>query len=124
MLKTSLELIGDCAFQVSEEDGQQAKIGYTLARPYQGSGYATEAVTGLLNYLFGDVKLHRVIALCDVRLRPPSACWSVSGCGGKDTIWRVSGLRASGVVKVGTLFYRESGSGCTIGNRLKKPVRR
>ncbi len=66
VLKTSLELIGDCAFEVSEEDGQQAKIGYTLARPYHGSGYATEAVTGLLNYLFGDLKLHRVIALCDV----------------------------------------------------------
>jgi aminoglycoside 6'-N-acetyltransferase len=66
VLKTSLELIGDCTFQVSEEDGQQAKIGYTLARPYQGSGYATEAVTGLLHYLFGDLKLHRVIALCDV----------------------------------------------------------
>ena len=66
VLKTSLELIGDCAFEVSEEDGQQAKIGYTLARPFHGSGYATEAVTGLLNYLFGDLKLHRVIALCDV----------------------------------------------------------
>ena len=66
VLKTSRELIGDCAFEVSVEDGQQAIIGYTLARPFQGSGYATEAVTGLLNYLFGDLKLHRVIARCDV----------------------------------------------------------
>ena len=66
VLKTSLELIGDCAFEVSVEDGQQAIIGYTLARPFQGSGFATEAITGLLNYLFGDLKLHRVIARCDV----------------------------------------------------------
>jgi aminoglycoside 6'-N-acetyltransferase len=59
-------LIGDCAFCVRAEDGQQARIGYTLARPHQDRGYATEAVSRLLAYLFEEIGLHRVTALCDV----------------------------------------------------------
>lgn len=59
-------LIGDCAFQVLAEDDQQAEIGFTFSRLYQQQGYATEAVRGLLDYLFGDLRLHRVTATCDV----------------------------------------------------------
>ncbi len=58
-------LIGDCAFKVLAEDHRQAEIGFTLARDYQGQGYATEAVGRLLRYLFVDSQLHRVIANCD-----------------------------------------------------------
>ncbi len=65
-LKSSGELIGDCAFCVLAGDERQAEIGFTLARAYQGQGYATEAVTRLLDYLFGAVCLHRVRANCDV----------------------------------------------------------
>jgi len=64
-LKESGQMIGDCAFCVLEEDGQQAKIGFTLAREFQGRGFATEAVSCLLGYLFGTLKLHRVSAICD-----------------------------------------------------------
>lgn len=60
-------LIGDCAFAVRDSRGQQAEIGYTLAQAYQGQGYATEAVTALLHYLFDERKLHRVYASCDVQ---------------------------------------------------------
>lgn len=59
------ETIGDCAFQRLREDDRQAEIGITLARPYQGKGYATEAVTRLVDYLFGDLRLHRVRANID-----------------------------------------------------------
>jgi aminoglycoside 6'-N-acetyltransferase len=59
-------LIGDCAFQVLADDERQAQIGFTFAPAYQKQGYATEAVTGLLDYLFGKLKLHRVTATCDV----------------------------------------------------------
>lgn len=65
--KESGQLIGDCVFHILAEDQQQAEIGYTLAGKCQGLGYALEAVTRLLDYLFGEIKLHRVTAICDVQ---------------------------------------------------------
>ncbi|WP_337961472.1 GNAT family N-acetyltransferase [Nostoc sp. UHCC 0926] len=38
---------------------------FTLARSHQGKGYATEAVTMLLDYLFIEHNLHRLLANCD-----------------------------------------------------------
>lgn len=64
-LKDGNNLIGDCVFHILAEDAQQAEIGFTLSRMYQGQGYATEAVTRLLDYLFGDLHLHRIRATCD-----------------------------------------------------------
>src|SRR5262245_7844643 len=66
-LKDTGQIIGDCAFCVLLEDSQQAEIGFSLARVYHGQGYGTEAITRLLDYLFADLKLHRVRAVCDVR---------------------------------------------------------
>jgi RimJ/RimL family protein N-acetyltransferase len=63
--KCSGETIGDCAFQILMEDPRQAEVGFTLARPYQGQGFATEALTRLLDYLFLDLELHRVRANID-----------------------------------------------------------
>ncbi len=59
-------LIGDCAFQRLADDEHQAQIGFTFSRLYQKQGYATEAVHALLDYLFGELQLHRVTATCDV----------------------------------------------------------
>lgn len=58
-------IIGDCAFQVLAEDQQQALIGYTFATAFQKQGYASEAVTCLMAYLFDVLALHRVSAYCD-----------------------------------------------------------
>lgn len=58
-------LIGDCAFQVLADDARQAQIGVTFSRAYQKQGYASEAVSGLLDFLFGSLQLHRVTAVCD-----------------------------------------------------------
>lgn len=58
-------IIGDCALQIWAEDNRQATIGFTLSQAYQHQGYATEAVMGLLDYLFGEKHLHRVSAICD-----------------------------------------------------------
>ena len=63
--KQQIGLIGDCAFHILRSDAHQAEIGFSFARPYQGHGYATEAVTRLLDYLFGELALHRVTATCD-----------------------------------------------------------
>ena len=48
---------------------QQAELGYSLDRAFQGYGYATKAVTALLNFGFTNLKLHRIVARTDVRNR-------------------------------------------------------
>jgi RimJ/RimL family protein N-acetyltransferase len=60
-------LIGDCALKVAADDVRQAELGYTLARAQQGHGFASEAVRCVLDYAFGTLDLHRLIALTDCR---------------------------------------------------------
>lgn len=55
--------IGDLYLRPLEWDARQAELGYTLARAYQGQGYAAEAVWALLDYCFTTLSLHRVIAI-------------------------------------------------------------
>jgi RimJ/RimL family protein N-acetyltransferase len=71
-LKETGALIGDCALKV-EQDGRQAEIGFTLSREHRGKGYAQEAVSCLLDYAFGDLGLHRVIAITDRENEPSLA---------------------------------------------------
>ena len=63
-------LIGDCALQVQENDVRQATIGVTLARSHQGFGFAREALSSLLDYVFFELGLHRVSANTDPQNRP------------------------------------------------------
>ncbi len=65
-LKNNEEIVGDCAFHVMTKDPRQAFIGITIARPYWRKGIAGEACARLLDYLFRELKLHRVVAECDV----------------------------------------------------------
>ncbi|MEV6409994.1 GNAT family protein [Kribbella sp. NPDC051718] len=60
------QLIGDIGLNTFD-NLMQADIGYTLAPEYQGKGYATEAVGGLLDQLFTVRELHRVSAEVDAR---------------------------------------------------------
>lgn len=59
-------IIGDCGYEIKRYDRQQAEIGFSFANQFQKLGYASEAVRGLLDYLFSTYNLHRVIAICDV----------------------------------------------------------
>ncbi len=61
------ELIGDLGARVTAEDPRQVEIGFTLAPAYQGCGYATEAVSGLIGHLLGPLRKHRVFASADPR---------------------------------------------------------
>jgi RimJ/RimL family protein N-acetyltransferase len=65
-------LIGD-VYQRLHENLKQAEIGFTLARAYQGRGYATEAVSAVLDRLFRLQGLRRVTGECDVRNKPSAA---------------------------------------------------
>jgi RimJ/RimL family protein N-acetyltransferase len=71
-LKETEQLIGDCGLK-TEEDGRQAEMGFTLSREHQGKGYATEAVSRLLDYAFGNLGLHRIVAIADKENTPSVA---------------------------------------------------
>lgn len=66
-------LIGDCALRMDKEDAGRAEIGFTLARPYQGKGFATEGVGGVLAYAFTKLGLERIFALTDCENAPSIA---------------------------------------------------
>jgi RimJ/RimL family protein N-acetyltransferase len=63
-LRETGELVGDLGFRITE-DGKQGEVGYTLAREHWRKGYATEAVSRLLDHAFGVLGLHRVYAIVD-----------------------------------------------------------
>lgn len=65
-------LVGDLGFKV-EADGGQAEVGFTLAREHWGKGYASEAVSRLLDHAFPSVGLHRVYAVTDQENLPSIA---------------------------------------------------
>jgi RimJ/RimL family protein N-acetyltransferase len=67
------DLIGDCFLQVDVQEPRQAEVGYTLARAHQRQGFASEAVRCVLDYAFGALRLHRVIAITDCRNAPSIA---------------------------------------------------
>lgn len=66
-LRDSDELIGDIAILGDLSNGRQAMLGYTLAQRFQGTGYAFEAVTAMLDHAFRTWDLHRIAADTDPR---------------------------------------------------------
>nr|WP_278247898.1 GNAT family protein [Clostridium botulinum] len=48
-------------------DNLQAEIGVTLSLEHQCKGYATEAIISIVDYLFNNLKKHRIIASVDPR---------------------------------------------------------
>lgn len=63
--KTTGELIGDCALKLHEDDPQTAGIGITISPIHQRQGYAQEAMIGLLDWLFYDQDVRRVVETVD-----------------------------------------------------------
>jgi aminoglycoside 6'-N-acetyltransferase len=64
--KAAHQMIGDVGFLTrSGHYKDQAVLGFTLARPYWGQGFANEAVRAVINFLFAELKLHRIQADCD-----------------------------------------------------------
>jgi RimJ/RimL family protein N-acetyltransferase len=63
-------LVGDCALQVDGQEPYRAELGFTLAREHQGKGFASEAVSRLLDYAFASLELHRIFAIADCRNKP------------------------------------------------------
>ncbi len=61
-LASTGEPIGDLAVHL-EWDGRSAEIGYTFASEHWGNGYAVEAVTALVDWLFDSLGVHRISAM-------------------------------------------------------------
>ncbi|GID62819.1 N-acetyltransferase [Actinoplanes cyaneus] len=59
-------LVGDVGVRL-HDNLKQAEIGFTLATAYQGKGFATEAVSAVLDRLFRLQGVHRVMGECDAR---------------------------------------------------------
>jgi RimJ/RimL family protein N-acetyltransferase len=68
--KASGGLVGDCALQVDGQEPYRAELGFSLAREHQRKGYASEAVSRLLDYAFEELNLHRIVAIADCRNKP------------------------------------------------------
>ena len=61
--KESKKITGDLGIHFI--DSEQAEIGCTLNKVFQNKGYATESVKRVIDFLFKDLKKHRIIASID-----------------------------------------------------------
>jgi RimJ/RimL family protein N-acetyltransferase len=59
------QLIGDCAIYLQMADSRIAEIGITISHLYQRLGYAKEAMNGLMNFLFKEKGIHRIVETVD-----------------------------------------------------------
>jgi RimJ/RimL family protein N-acetyltransferase len=69
VIVASGQLVGDCGLHFRKDDTRQVELGITLAPTHQGSGIATEALGSVLEYVFGTLGKHRVLAVTDAENR-------------------------------------------------------
>ncbi len=62
-LKENNAIIGMIELRVSDH---RADVGYVLARPYWGQGYASEAAKLVVDWSIAQPQIYRVWAVCDV----------------------------------------------------------
>ena len=61
---SSGEMIGSVGLRRRAPEKRVADVGFELAPPHWGQGYATEAAAALVGYGFSELGLHRVFAHC------------------------------------------------------------
>lgn len=65
--KSSGKVIGQLNSAMTDRTNQTADIGYISNPEYRGQGYVHEALVALIDFLFGEEKVHRIIADIDIR---------------------------------------------------------
>ena len=60
------QFIGLIALNIGKPKYRSAEVWYKIDSKYWGKGYATEALTALLDFGFNNLKLHRIEAGCAV----------------------------------------------------------
>ena len=63
ILKAENRLIGGCGITILRSG--EAEVGWTLHRGFWKQGYGPELGKALLDFGFGELGLHRIIAVCD-----------------------------------------------------------
>lgn len=63
--KENNKVIGDIGIHFIDEDKKQVEFGCTLAKSQQGKGFAYEAVSEIMRFLFTDLNKHRITASVD-----------------------------------------------------------
>jgi len=58
------ELIGMVCLNFESLAFKRVEIGYRFHHNFQGKGYAFEAVKEVVNFLFNEVKIHKLLAYC------------------------------------------------------------
>jgi RimJ/RimL family protein N-acetyltransferase len=62
ILKETGEVIGDMGLHFIGSDNDEVELGCTIAIEHQGKGYATEALTEVISYIFGKLDKNRITA--------------------------------------------------------------
>jgi RimJ/RimL family protein N-acetyltransferase len=73
ILKENYELIGDIGLHFLDKESKQVEIGCTINKEYQGKGYACEALSETINYLFVELNKRRIVTSIDPRNLPSIA---------------------------------------------------
>jgi RimJ/RimL family protein N-acetyltransferase len=66
-LRDERKVVGSIALWMLDRENGVAGYGYAFNRAYWNNGYASEAGRAILHVAFHTLKLHRVLATCDVR---------------------------------------------------------
>lgn len=66
-LKTTGEVVGDCALFNASEQCRRTEIGFSSQRRHWGNGYMGEAISALVEHAFGALHLRRIEADIDPR---------------------------------------------------------
>lgn len=67
------EIVGDCGILFAEDEHCSPELGIALHPDHRRRGYAAVATQVMLDYLFGELGAHRVVARTDPRNLPPVA---------------------------------------------------
>ncbi|WP_342719321.1 GNAT family protein [Bacillus paramycoides] len=60
--KESTHIIGSCGYNSFDFENLRAEIGYDISKVFWGNGYASEAISTLVDYAFTHLKLYRIEA--------------------------------------------------------------
>ena len=66
VLQDSKQFIGLIGLNIGKQNYRIAEVWYKIHKNYWRNGYATEALTSVLEFCFIDLKLHRIEAGCAV----------------------------------------------------------
>jgi [ribosomal protein S5]-alanine N-acetyltransferase len=59
------QLVGDCAIYLHQSDSRIAETGITISHVQHRKGYAKESMLGMMNFLFEEKGIHRIVETVD-----------------------------------------------------------